>query len=60
MKKWSVILLCIWLIVTGVVVIFDLAFKGMDVILPILGIVAGVMLLIAGKALKDFNPLASS
>ena len=57
MKKWSVLLLCIWLIVVGVVAIFELTFKGMDIILPGLGILVGVLLILARKALKEFNPI---
>lgn len=57
MKKWSVLLLCIWLIVVGVVALLNLTFGGMDIIIPALGIVAGILLLLAGKALKDFHPI---
>lgn len=58
MKKWSTLLLCIWLIVVGVVAIFNLTFSGMDIIIPVLGIVTGILLLLAAKALKLFHPVA--
>lgn len=55
MKKWAVMLLCIYLIAVGTISILDLSFNGLDVLLPLLGIVAGVFLIIAGKVL--FHPV---
>ena len=45
-KKIGVILLSIWLIVQGLMVILHLSFQGSAVIMAILGIVAGILLLI--------------
>ena len=45
-KKIGVILLGIWLIVHGLMVILHLSFQGSAVIMAILGIVAGILLLV--------------
>ena len=58
MKNWSIWLLCIWLIVTGLIILIGLEFNGMDVVIPILGIAAGVLLILSGKSLSDLHPVA--
>ena len=58
MRKLSLIILCIWLIATGINTIFQLSLEGLEFILPALGMAAGILLLLTGKALKKFHPTA--
>ena len=46
-QRLGLILLAIWLIVQGLVGLFDIGFEGLGIILGILAIAAGVVLLIA-------------
>ena len=45
-KKLGVLLLSIWLILTGLIPLFHLKFSGLDTIMAILAIAAGVLLLL--------------
>jgi hypothetical protein len=45
-RSAGMIVLAIWLILTGVIAIFNLSFTGIGIIMAILAIVAGVLLLI--------------
>ncbi len=49
MKTWANILLAIWLIATGLVALIHFSFNGLDIILAILAIAAGILFLIGGK-----------
>ncbi len=51
-KNLGMILLAIWLILTGLVPLLDLSFPGSTLIMNILAIAAGVLLLIQGETLK--------
>jgi len=44
-KKLGLMLLSAWLIVTGLIVIIGLSFKGLPIIMAILAIAAGVLIL---------------
>jgi hypothetical protein len=45
-KRLGVLLLGIWLILTGLIPLFHLKFSGLDTIMLILAIAAGVLLLL--------------
>ena len=45
-KGLAMLLLAIWLILTGVIALFGLKFDGLGVIMGILALVAGILLLI--------------
>jgi hypothetical protein len=45
-KSWGMLLLCIWLIATGVIVLVGLSFRGMPEVMAILAIAAGVLILL--------------
>jgi hypothetical protein len=45
-KKLGVILLSVWLILSGLAVLINLSFQGFPVLMAILAIAAGVLLLI--------------
>jgi len=45
-KKLGMILLSIWLIVSGVIAIFNLSFTGLSIVMGILAIAAGVLILL--------------
>jgi hypothetical protein len=59
MKNWHIPLLSIWLIATGVIYLFHIDCAICSIILAILGIVAGVLLLLAGKKVKQFHHLGA-
>ena len=44
-KSWGVILLSIWLILTGALPLVKFSFAGLDVLMAILAIAAGILLL---------------
>ena len=44
-KRLGMILLCIWLIMTGLIAVFNLSFSEMPLIMGILAIAAGILLL---------------
>ena len=46
-QRLGLILLAIWLVVQGLVGLFDIGFEGLDVILVVLAMAAGAVLLIA-------------
>jgi hypothetical protein len=52
MRKWANILLGIWLVLTGLVHLGGVSFAKSGVILPILGIVVGILFLIADRSEK--------
>ena len=45
-KKLGIILLSIWLIVTGLLTLVDLSIPGIEMILAVLAIAAGALLLL--------------
>ena len=45
-KKIGILLLGIWLILTGLIPLFKFTFSGLDTIMAILAIAAGVLLLL--------------
>ena len=45
-RKLGMILLSIWLIATGLIAILHLSFTGLDIIMGILAIAAGLLILI--------------
>jgi uncharacterized membrane protein HdeD (DUF308 family) len=45
-KKLGMILLSIWLIVSGLIAIFNLSFTGLSIVMGILAIAAGVLILL--------------
>jgi hypothetical protein len=45
-KKLGLILLGIWLVVTGLISVLDLSFSGLGLLMGILAIVAGLLLLL--------------
>lgn len=45
-RSIGVILFCLWLIAMGMVAVLSLTFQGMNVILGVLAIVAGILILI--------------
>jgi len=58
MKKWGMLLLSIWLIVSGAVMLLKISLGSLGIILVILQIVVGVLLLLVGKKLDLFHYLA--
>jgi FtsH-binding integral membrane protein len=52
MRNIGMILLCIWLIVSGLVVLLSLNIPGIATILAIVAIAAGVLLLFEGQRIK--------
>jgi uncharacterized membrane protein HdeD (DUF308 family) len=45
-KNIGMLLLSIWLILYGLIALFSFSFKGLDVVMGILAIAAGILLLI--------------
>jgi hypothetical protein len=45
-RRLGILLLAIWLILTGLIPLFKFTFSGLDVIMAILAIAAGVLLLL--------------
>jgi len=45
-KNIGLLLLAIWLILTGLIALFSLSFNGLDIIMGILAIAAGIFILI--------------
>jgi uncharacterized membrane protein HdeD (DUF308 family) len=45
-KNIGFLLLAIWLILYGLIALFSLSFKGLDVVMGILAIAAGIFILI--------------
>jgi hypothetical protein len=52
MRKWANILLGIWLILTGLVHLGGVSFAKSGVILPIIGILVGILFFIADRSEK--------
>lgn len=46
MSRWGTFALAIWLIVTALMSLLHLRFAGSAVIMPVLGLVAGLLLLV--------------
>jgi hypothetical protein len=59
MKGLNIILLAIWLIVTGVVALLKLSYSWIPIIIAILQIAAGIFLIIGGKKDQIFSNIAS-
>lgn len=45
-KSWAIVLLALWLIATGMATVFSLSFDGMNIILGLVAIIAGILFLI--------------
>jgi uncharacterized membrane protein HdeD (DUF308 family) len=45
-SKWGFLLLAVWLILTGLITLFDLSFSGMSVLMGILALAAGILILV--------------
>jgi hypothetical protein len=45
-KSWGMLLLSIWLIVTGLIALLSFSFQGLHLIMAILAIAAGVLILL--------------
>lgn len=45
-KRLGMLLLAIWLILTGLISLFSLSFSGLNIIMGLLALVAGVLLLL--------------
>jgi uncharacterized membrane protein HdeD (DUF308 family) len=45
-RSVGMILLAIWLILTGLIALFNLAFAGVSIIMGLLALVAGILILI--------------
>jgi hypothetical protein len=45
-KRLGILLLSIWLILTGLIGLFHLGFAGLDIIMAILALAAGILLLL--------------
>ena len=43
-KRLGMILLGIWLILTGLIAIFHLTFTGIDIVMAIIAIIAGILI----------------
>ena len=52
MKKWGNILLGVWLIVTGLISLADLSFRGSYAIQALLAVAAGALLILADWKVK--------
>jgi hypothetical protein len=52
MRKWANILLGIWLVLTGLVHLGGVSFAKSGIILPILGIMVGILFFIADRSEK--------
>jgi hypothetical protein len=59
MRKWSTLLLAIWLIAIGVITILEVSFNGLASIMAILEITAGIFLILGGKNIKVFHHLGA-
>ncbi len=49
MKTWANILLAVWLIATGLFSLVKIPFAGIDIVLAVIAIAAGVLLLLTGR-----------
>ncbi len=45
-ENWGFILLAIWLILTGLIELFGLTFIGLNVIMGLIALIAGILILI--------------
>ncbi len=45
-KNWGFVVLAIWLILTGVLPLLRISFPGMETLLGVLAIVAGILILV--------------
>ncbi len=45
-RRLGVLLLAIWLIIEGLILLFGLSFRGIDIIMGILALAAGILLLL--------------
>jgi hypothetical protein len=52
MKKWGNILLGVWLIVTGLISLADLSFRGSYTVQALLAVAAGALLILADWKVK--------
>jgi hypothetical protein len=57
MKKWNILLLSIWLIASGIITLFKMDCSVCMVILTILGIIAGIILILTAKKIPFFHSL---
>ncbi|MGE5138041.1 MAG: hypothetical protein ACM3JD_01155 [Rudaea sp.] len=45
-ERWGFVLLAIWLILTGLIALLGLSFAGLNIIMGLLALVAGILILI--------------
>jgi len=53
MKTWANILVAVWLIATGLFSLVKVPFQGIDILLAVIAIAAGVLLLLTGRGKKS-------
>jgi hypothetical protein len=52
MKRWGIILLSIWLILTGLLTLLSLSFAESGIVLAVLALVAGILLILGESKTK--------
>ncbi len=45
-ERWGFVLLAIWLILTGLIALLGLTFAGLNIIMGLLALIAGILILI--------------
>ncbi len=59
MKSWHIILLSLWLVLSGIFALFKISSDTLITIMVIVEIAAGVLLFLAGKKIKVFHHLGA-
>jgi uncharacterized membrane protein HdeD (DUF308 family) len=44
--NWGFLLLAVWLILTGLIILFDFTFSGINLLMGILALAAGILILV--------------
>ena len=52
MKRWGVIVLSVWLILTGLLPLLNLSFAGSGTVLTVLALVSGILLILGESKAK--------
>lgn len=55
MSYWGNILLAVWLLLTGLIPLFRINIHGIEVVLPLLSLIAGLLIFIGGLKNKFVN-----
>jgi uncharacterized membrane protein HdeD (DUF308 family) len=45
-SNWGFLLLAVWLILTGLIILFDFTFSGINLLMGILALAAGILILV--------------